>query len=75
MSIDASDFDPFEWARRLHEWGSEDVAFDTLMALGPVIVFALVVGGRTLIPTALGVLYVGGFLVALAYNVAIYDRP
>lgn len=70
----SGDLAPLDWARRLHGWGSEDVAFDVLMALGPVVVLALVVGGRTVLTTTLGALYVGGFLVALAYNATEHER-
>jgi hypothetical protein len=64
------DLDPVAWARRLHEWGSDDAALDVLMALGPVVVFALAVGGRTLFTTALATVYVAGFVGALVRNVA-----
>lgn len=67
------ELNPVTWARRLHEWGSEDPAFDVLMAVGPVVVLALAVGGRNAVTTALAASYVAGFVVALAYRV--FTRP
>jgi len=64
----SADLDPLSWARRLHEWGSDDVTFDALMAVGPVVVLALAVGGRAVVATALAAAYVIGFVLAVTYN-------
>lgn len=69
MSVDLDDFNPFDLARGLHEWGSENVAFDILMALGPLVVLALALGGRNAITTVLATAYVVGFIGALAWTV------
>jgi hypothetical protein len=69
VSVDLDDFDPFNLARGLHEWGSESVAFDILMALGPLVVLAFALGGRNAVTTALATAYVVGFVGALAWTV------
>ena len=68
MSVDLDGFNPFDLARKLHEWGSENAAFDALMALGPLVVLALALGGRNAITTALAAGYVAGFVGALAWT-------
>jgi hypothetical protein len=68
VSVDPSEFDPFEWARRLHEWGSEDPGFDLLMGIGPLVVLAFTVGGRSPLTTVLASAYVSAFVVVLAWN-------
>jgi len=69
------DLDPFDLARRLHSWGSENPAFDVLMVLGPVVVLAFPVAGRNVVTTAVATVYVTGFVVALAYSAVDDDRP
>ena len=75
MSADLDDFNlnPFDLARGLHEWGAENVAFDALMALGPLVVLAFALGGRNAITTALATAYVVGFVGALAWTVVNSD--
>ena len=68
MSVDLDAFNPFDLARRLHAWGSENVAFDTLLALGPLVILAFALGGRNAITTALATVYVAGFVGALAWT-------
>lgn len=66
--------DPVAWARRLHEWGSDDPLFDGLMAAGPVVVLVLALAGRNAGTTAFATVYVMGFVGALAWNVINSDR-
>jgi hypothetical protein len=74
VSIDVEDFDPLDLARQLHEWGSNDLLFDALMVLGPLVVLAFTVGGRNAATIALVGAYVAGFVLALARNAAELGR-
>ena len=60
--------DPYGLARRLRDWGSDEPAFDALMALGPVVILAFVVGGRNAVTTTFATVYVLAFVVAVAHN-------
>lgn len=48
--------------------GADDRIFDSLIVLGPVLVLAIAVAGRSWLTTALAVAYIGAFVGYVVYK-------
>ncbi|MDY6776104.1 MAG: hypothetical protein SV253_08555 [Halobacteria archaeon] len=59
------DIDRIPVLRTVYEMGADDRVFDSLILVAPVLVVVIGVLGRNSLTTALGVSYIGAFLVNL----------